>query len=846
METSEAQDYLNELIENQILVSELEPNLTGNIYFNQLLSKLEYLRSNYSLPQELLSLSEKLISVQQLLIQLDSSEEKINVPKYKQIHKILSEATITDKLEEKYLFQVDSNKKALECSLKNKIAGKIRQGIQILYNFNQVNNHKLSNFKNTFIKKYGFKEMPLLQVLDPESGIGYNQPGGDSQDKDPILGGIAFTDNSINNIEWDAIQKYLFDIYLKALQDKKYEIELDQNEISNFAKNVPSSQPDIITVSGSVIDDGNKVFIRVVGGGSPASLLGRFTHVNNNVDSLVKELTSHEQKINPDKVFAEIIHLPQSRTGNILFRTIIRPHEIPFLAKPSVNNESVVSLADLWIKISESRIILFSKKLGKEIVPRLSTAHSYSFNSLDIYHFLCDMQYQNIYQPFHFNWGNLSREYTFLPRVVFKDLILFRATWQLKKKDFIQILPPKKGNTTNRILVKEWRKKWKIPRYILFTESDNELLIDLESEVCLELFNKLIKNKTKIILKEFLFEPSDNLVVKDQKNNRYTNEFIMFFERNKANLGSNLTNLNNVVEPHENVDRKLELGSNWIYYKIYVGYNWADHILINILEPLAKKLIKNNMIDSWFFIRYSDPELHLRVRFKLKDVIFLGNVVRIIFDQLNELVKKDIIWKVQTDTYERELERYGKDLIEYAEKIFFHDSMSTIIFLRYLKTTPNKENLKWIYAIALIDRFLSDFGLNLIQKLRIIESAKNEFNSKTGINSNFSKVIGKKYRVHKSTIQDVIEGKNIFEDEILTHQLLQILNEKSKRIVPIARELNNFKKVGSFDNWLFSCIHMMVNRLFRSRQNEYELLIYNLLFKYYSSKYSRQKNTTLD
>ena len=52
--------------------------------------------------------------------------------------------------------------------------------------------------------------------------------------------------------------------------------------------------------------------------------------------------------------------------------------------------------------------------------------------------------------------------------------------------------------------------------------------------------------------------------------------------------------------------RLFIVGSEWVYYNIYVGPQSSDLVLIDVIKPFAEKLISKQIIDKWFFIRYKD------------------------------------------------------------------------------------------------------------------------------------------------------------------------------------------------------------------------------------------------
>jgi hypothetical protein len=74
----------------------------------------------------------------------------------------------------------------------------------------------------------------------------------------------------------------------------------------------------------------------------------------------------------------------------------------------------------------------------------------------------------------------------------------------------------------------------------------------------------------------------------------------------------------------ENVQRTFVIGDKWLYYKIYCGVKTADMLLLEVIKSLTEQLIEEKIIDRWFFIRYSDPEPHVRFRVQFIDIKNIG------------------------------------------------------------------------------------------------------------------------------------------------------------------------------------------------------------------------------
>lgn len=278
------------------------------------------------------------------------------------------------------------------------------------------------------------------------------------------------------------------------------------------------------------------------------------------------------------------------------------------------------------------------------------------------------------------------------------------------------------------------------------------------------------------------------------------------------------------------MNRFFFIGSQWLYYKLYTGVKTADLILVEKLSPIIEELKTRNIIQKWFFIRYNDPDEHLRIRFYIENQENIAYVISKLYPVLNELVQNDLIWKVQTDTYQRELERYGKETMEESETLFWLDSEMVINYLS-LKSSFVKNNMELIFSFMSIDTFLNSFSVSNIHKLNIINELQNSFKKEFDVDKTFKKEMDKHYRELQHETDFFLSGKALTSYP----EIYELIHKKQNQIDREILLINNKLQINLSD-FLKSHIHMMLNRQFTSKQRIYELIIYDHLYRYYKTQ----------
>src|SRR5262249_46206428 len=148
--------------------------------------------------------------------------------------------------------------------------------------------------------------------------------------------------------------------------------------------------------------------------------------------------------------------------------------------------------------------------------------------------------------------------------------------------------------------VQELRDRRGLPRFVTVADGDRVLAVDLDNVLSVESFVQLVTGREEATL----VQPFDGLAGGGPEG-RHAGRPGVPFVRSGAPRPA---------EPPRPrvpaVRRRFAPGSEWTYAKLYCGRAAADRLLAEQIAPLA------GIADQWFFIRYEDPDFHLRVRFR--------------------------------------------------------------------------------------------------------------------------------------------------------------------------------------------------------------------------------------
>ena len=832
---AEANEYIATLVDNQILVPDFGLPVTGPEPVHRLIAQIREVPA-------MAAAAEQLQAAQDAIARLDADGLGRAPEQYRAIARGLE--ALPAKVELPRLFQVDLQKPAGNASLGPDVIEEVVGAVGLLHRIAPKRAPvALERFRENFRKRYETREVPLVEALDEETGIGFESSSAPSAEGSPVLEGLVFPAANEEGGAWTGRDAFLLSKLGDALKAGATEISLAPADLDALENKEPAPLPQAFMVLAKVIGDpadkesaeGVRVWVGGLDGPSGAKLLGRFCHGDPQLTRFVEQHLRAEEALRPDAIYAEIVHLPEGRIGNVLLRPVLREYEIPYLGLSGAPREKQIPITDLMVSVIGSRIVLRSIRLGKEVIPRMTNAHNFGLRSLGLYRFLGALQTDGVAQGLGFGWGALESA-PFLPRVVCGRKILSKARWRLRHED-LQAVAKAKGNEQYGA-ARGLREKLGLPRLVSLADGDNALLIDLDNVLSVETFAHLIKGRSAARLEEVLPGPKQSAARGPE--GTFAHELVIPFVLKETARREALRPRSTAPAPFA---RSLLPGSPWLYAKLYAGTSGVDQILRSVVAPLIRRSTSSGAVDQWFFIRLGDPDWHLRLRVHGAPERLRAEFLPELEAAVAPLIDTGELWRFQLDSYEREVERYGgAEGLLIAEKIFSADSEAALGILELLSGDEGAD-ARWRFALRGMDMLLDDFGLDLEAKLAVVQAARQTFGREFRVDGQFEYQLGDKYRKERAGIEALLDPNRDEQSELAPG--LRLLHTRSQKLRAIASELRACEAAGrltvALPELAQSYLHMHANRMLRSAARAQELVMYDFLVRTYESRLARTR-----
>ena len=376
------------------------------------------------------------------------------------------------------------------------------------------------------------------------------------------------------------------------------------------------------------------------------------------------------------------------------------------------------------------------------------------------------------------------------------------------------------------------RQELGLPRFVVVEDDDNTLPVDLENVLSIETFAQLVRDRKSVKLVELL-STADALCVHGPEG-RFAHELVipMLRRREPTTLAPR------PLRPGA-VTRRFPPGSEWLYAKFYGGRASVDQILTGPVAQVVRDLA--GAFDRWFFLRYADPDWHLRLRFHGAPERLHGELLPALETAAYSLLGDGRGWRLQLDTYEREVERYGGDEgVALSERLFHVDAEAVLAIVELLSGDEGAD-ARWRLTLCGIDALLDNSKFDLAARRRLMKKLRNSLGDEPRFVGGIERQLGSHFRRHRHELEALLDHTREAHSNLAP--AIELFDRRSERLVPIVAELEDAARRGrltcTIEELTVSYLHMHANRLLRSAHRDQELVIYDFLNRLYDSQAAR-------
>ena len=716
----------------------------------------------------------KLLNINRLIRKYENSKINEGIDVYKKLIKEMNELYRTDKMihidmyDDTCLFLSKDQLKVLEEFIK--------------FNFEWSYKENYNEYIDKFQEKYGNQAVKYLDVINPDIGIGVPSSSN--------TGKIAYNDQF-----WEKFVDLLLNLDINNTVD--IDISKMKREINISNDDLPES----IELATYLLKNDNKFDFYV----SPIVATDYGYKVRGRFDYLFNDNNQENNLI-------ELSFVPTGlRYTNVMFCKSRAKYYMEYGSyTTSIAGKERVDLNDIYMYIDENRKICFLLKSTNQkikfVISNMINRNAYPKEIQYLYEIQRNQEYfiLSLYSSLmHF----VHHCKTVLPRIKFKNIILFPKTWKITFS----------ANNLNfneySIAIHDYMKKYNLPNMIVCGLEDRRILLNLSNKLHLKMLYNFSKKNENVLLYENLFSNQNSPIVGEAGN--YIGEFIFNFSR-KVDKNKKVNDFPTYIDnDYISVNSKLPF-EDWISLKLYFEEWEQENILVENINKYFRKILLLNSVENAFFIRYKDPESHIRLRIKISN--YSRKLLELLQELISELKSVTTLNKCVWDTYVPEINRYGGlECIEKAEEVFCSNSILDLTLIETVKHKTNNLKLEDIYLISAY-KILLDMELTDEEILQFL----NQYN--------YGKKSTKEFKILYSKFGDIMNGQSSFgnikkyDNGVKLLTLLDYNTKIYKDYYALVKKNNNIAECASV---VCSILHMHFNRLIGiNRGLEYKLTSY--------------------
>lgn len=505
--------FLQEALKVGIVINDLVPNLVGEEYSKVLRYKVIDREMNKAFAPFLVQYD--IVSSIQNFEDVEKSLEKV--------------AEIAKQAEYKYsrahLIQGDFLRNTESNKLPESVSNRVLYGLRILRALTDLeSDDPLKEFKTIFRRRYISNTVGLAEMMDQNAGIGLKGPAYQQQaDPSDLLDDLS--NYGVVSEKGQPASANMLKWHHQDFTPKQKYIEFTRNDIKKFdltGGDWPEQLHAVVSLAGSV--DNPEIIFRAAGEGHAGYILGRFAFLpDKGIRRLFEKTALDEEQMNPDKIYAELVHLPEERTGNVLQRPASYSYEIPYLNSSLKPDSHQICTNSLSVSVVDDKVVLTTGTKKKQVVPCLNNAHNYESKQLPMYEFLVKCGKQQRQRAFRLD--RIEKFHgEFIPGVRFENMIFRLPSWRLPLGSIKEIVKLCEHKEIEEI--QKWAESYDMPSQVVMKQGDQDLFVDWNKPVLIRSFWHHAKNLSVATFEEFPYASGSPV---KEKSESFANEIVICF-----------------------------------------------------------------------------------------------------------------------------------------------------------------------------------------------------------------------------------------------------------------------------------------------------------------------------
>lgn len=523
------------------------------------------------------------------------------------------------------------------------------------------------DYQSRFLERYGPGAVVPVRDLVSDGGLGFpaGYRGSQYEQRPPAL-----TDRD----------RLLLSLVQRATMSGVGEIALDEDLVDALQTTDPATiqVPAHTELSFQVhastreaVDRGDFDLMVVAAFRAAGTTTGRFLHLLDPPErARVAQAYANLPTVDPDALAVQVSAPPLLiRTEQLARTPAVLPRLLSVGEHPTTGPERV-TLDDLAVTGDARRLQLLSLSAGRPVEVTAINSVEFTTPTQPLVRFLCELSRARTAACRPFVWAAASK-LPFLPRIRYGRLVLAPARWNLTPAD---VAPPTAAWSQWRDSLARWRQEVRLTDTVYVGGDDQRLRLDVAEDAHLHLLRAHLDRHGHATLHEAPAPTAYGWI------DGHAHEIVLPLASTTAPVWPQIPRPRTARARTIDRDHGHMPGcSTWLHAKLYGHPDRQTEVLTG---HLAELLATWPDPPEWWYLRYRDPDPHLRLRLRLPDVAAYGPAAARVGRWAATLRRAALISHLTFDSYQPETARYGSGpAMAAAERVFAADSAAALVQL---------------------------------------------------------------------------------------------------------------------------------------------------------------------